>query len=63
MKNAKQLAKMLWEDESAQGATEYILLLMIVVAIVFLFRDNIRGIVDEKIGQLREGMTGITTSF
>ena len=40
------------KDESAQGATEYILLLVAVVGMVMMFKDQIRGKVDELIGRL-----------
>lgn len=44
--------KKIWNDESGQGATEYILLLVIVVAIALLFKDRISSIVSEKINEL-----------
>lgn len=46
----KFLAKRLWKDESAQGATEYILLLVAIVAILSVFGPRIRDVVTEKIG-------------
>ena len=37
----------LWKDESGQGATEYILILVVVSAIVFAFKEPIKaGIID-----------------
>lgn len=44
--------KKLWKDESAQGATEYILMLVVVVAIAMLFKNQIRDIVTGKVSQL-----------
>lgn len=46
--------KNFWRDESAQGATEYILLLVVVVAIVALFRGKIKEQLDGIIGNLGE---------
>ena len=63
MKKITNTLKNVWKDESAQGATEYILLLMIVVAIVMLFKDKIRGIVDGKLNDLESGMGGISSNF
>ncbi len=40
------------KDESAQGATEYILLLVAVVGMVFVFKEQIRGKVEQLIGRL-----------
>lgn len=45
MKNA---LKKLWQDESAQGATEYILILVVVVSIAMTFKDQIGQIIQGK---------------
>jgi len=45
--------KRFWKDESAQGATEYILLLVAVVAVVVLFKNQIREQMQNLLGQLR----------
>ena len=52
MKKSLNLIKKLWNDESGQGATEYILLLVIVVAIALLFRNKIQEIVSGKIEEV-----------
>ena len=52
MKKLKNFAKNLWKDESAQGATEYILLLVVVVAVVFLFKGRIMGALKGKLDTL-----------
>lgn len=52
MKNIKNTFKKLIMDESGQGATEYILLLVVVVAIAMIFRDRIKDIVTSKIGEV-----------
>ncbi|MCB0350132.1 MAG: hypothetical protein KDD38_03045 [Bdellovibrionales bacterium] len=52
MKNIKNTIKNLIKDESGQGATEYILLLVVVVAIAMLFKDQIMGVVKSKMAQV-----------
>ena len=48
----KKTLKRLWKDESAQGATEYIFMLVVVVAIAVMFKNQISGIVKGKVDQL-----------
>ena len=50
----KSFFKKLWQDESAQGATEYILILVVVAAIVFAFKGKIIGIIESKTGEMGE---------
>ena len=52
MNKIKNTLKNIWNDESGQGATEYILLVVIVVAVVALFGKNIQEIIGEKITSL-----------
>jgi len=42
----------LWKDESGQGTAEYVLILVGVVAVGFLFKDKIKGIVSDKMTSL-----------
>ncbi len=63
MKHISKLAKKLWKDESAQGATEYILLLVIVVAIVLMFRGRIQELLQGRIDALSGGLGEVGTSF
>jgi Flp pilus assembly pilin Flp len=44
------------DDESGQGATEYILLLVVVVAIAMIFRTQITQIVSQKITEVGSGI-------
>ena len=60
MKKIKELLQQLWKDESAQGATEYILLLVIVVALALIFKDRIMGIVQNKLGELESAVGQVT---
>lgn len=52
MKSFKKLMVDLWRDESAQGATEYILLLVAVVAVVMMFREKIQSVLKDKLDDL-----------
>ena len=62
MKQLASLAKNLWSDESGQGATEYILLLVVVVALAMVFKQRIMGIVQEKLGDIGTAIGGFNTS-
>ncbi|MCB0377140.1 MAG: hypothetical protein KDD33_01480 [Bdellovibrionales bacterium] len=53
----KAIAK-LWKDESAQGATEYILMLVIVVGIAIIFKDKIKSIIQGKVDKLGNDIQG-----
>lgn len=52
----KKTLKALWKDESAQGSTEYILLLAVVVIIAVLFKGRIKEMVTGKLDELNTGM-------
>ena len=56
MKKAKQILKRLWEDESGQGTTEYILMLVVVVAIVFALKEKIVTAIGQKADELKGTM-------
>ena len=56
----KKTLKALWTDESAQGSTEYILLLAIVVIIAVIFKGKIKEMVTGKLGELEGGMKQIS---
>ncbi len=60
MKKMQTFIKDFTSDESAQGATEYILLLVVVVALAMLFRDNIRGFLTTRLEGLGADLTGFT---
>ncbi|WP_374029508.1 Flp1 family type IVb pilin [Bdellovibrio bacteriovorus] len=57
MKKFKNFSKKLLKNKSGQGATEYILLLVVVVALVLMFKDQIKTTVSGKISEL-QGMIG-----
>lgn len=50
--------KKFWKDESAQGMTEYILLIVVVVSLAYIFRKNIQGAVSGKASNLSSEIQG-----
>ncbi len=52
----KNFIKSLWKDESAQGATEYILLLVVVVGLALMFKGQIMTQVKELLAKLGDGL-------
>lgn len=56
MKNFKNFSKKLLKNRAGQGATEYILLLVVIVGLVMLFGNDIKGIMTEKIGNLKNSI-------
>ncbi|HEY8270169.1 MAG TPA: Flp1 family type IVb pilin [Pseudobdellovibrionaceae bacterium] len=57
MKMFKSFSKKLLKNRSGQGATEYILLLVVVVAIVILFKEQIKKSLDGKLSELSGSIT------
>lgn len=57
MKKLTNFSRKLLKNQSGQGATEYILLLVVVVALVLMFKNQIKETVSTKIGELN-GMIG-----
>lgn len=47
----KKLAQIL-KDESGQGATEYILLVAVVVGLVIMFREKITKVLESTVGKV-----------
>lgn len=56
----KASIKKFWQDESAQGATEYILMLVIVVGVAMLFKQKIMAVIGEKIDSLSSQIQGFS---
>ena len=52
----KERAKAIWNDESAQGATEYILILVAVVTVAFIFKSQLKKFVEDRLGALGGGL-------
>jgi Flp pilus assembly pilin Flp len=58
MKTSVSVMNNLWNDESGQGATEYILLLVVVVALAMLFRGKITSTIQAKLDELGAAIGG-----
>ncbi len=56
-----RLRKNLIKNQSGQGATEYILLLVVVVGLVMVFGPKIKEKMNDKMTQLGTDMDGITS--
>jgi len=54
----KTLLQRLWKDESAQGATEYILMLVVVVSIAMVFKTQLKEIITGKVEKLGGEING-----
>ncbi len=52
MKQFKNVLKKLWSDEAGQGTAEYVLLLVLVVALVIAFGKPLKEAVMGKISSL-----------
>ena len=53
----------MFKSRAGQGATEYILLLVVVVALVLMFKGKIKDMMTGKLDELGKGMGGITTEM
>ena len=60
MKNLKTKMIAILKDESAQGMAEYALLLVVILAIAAIFRENIKSAVKAKMESLGQTITGFT---
>lgn len=56
-----RLRKNLLKNTSGQGATEYILLLVVIVGLVMMFGPRIKSAMNTKMGDLENGMAEIQT--
>lgn len=57
----RNFSRRLLKNKSGQGATEYILLLVVVVALVLMFKNNITSALQGKLDDLKQGMGSIQT--
>lgn len=54
-----RMRKNILNNKSGQGATEYILLLVVIVGLVMMFGPKIRTAIQGKVGDLEKGMEEI----
>ncbi|MFN7727834.1 MAG: Flp family type IVb pilin [Bdellovibrio sp.] len=52
--------KTLWKDESGQGMAEYVLLIVVVLAVAAIFKDKIKGMVTTKMSSVSDSFTGFS---
>jgi Flp pilus assembly pilin Flp len=62
MKSVKTFSKRLFKNKAGQGATEYILLLVVVVALVLMFKDKIKSTLESKVGDLKSSIEGFNVN-
>ncbi len=53
------LRKSILRSRAGQGATEYILLLVVVVGLVMIFKDKIKNIMSSKVEQLGQDIDSV----
>ncbi|AGH96582.1 Flp1 family type IVb pilin [Pseudobdellovibrio exovorus] len=58
-----RLRKNLVNNKRGQGATEYILLLVVVVGLVMVFGPKIKSMVGDKMESLSQDVQGVTTDI
>lgn len=63
MNKIKNTLKQIWNDESGQGATEYILILVVIVVIVLVFKDKIKGIIESRTGEVGDQLKNAITKI
>lgn len=56
----KRLRKNTLNNQSGQGATEYILLLVVIVGLVVMFGPKIKSAIGEKTDKLSTDIQGVT---
>lgn len=57
-KKLEPIIKNLWADEAAQGATEYILLLVVVVGLAMAFKKPMMEMVSGKMDEISGKVKG-----
>lgn len=58
----KHFLKSFWQDESAQGTAEYILMLVIVVGIAMAFKNQIGDIIQQKVSEVGGQIQGFSAN-
>lgn len=48
MSKLKKTFLNIWKDESGQGATEYILILVVVAVMVLVFKDELKKMIADR---------------
>lgn len=56
-----RLRKNLIKNEGGQGTTEYIMLVVVVIALIVIVGPRIKAKISEKMGQVETGMDEVNT--
>lgn len=57
---AKEGVKAFWNDESGMGTVEVILIIVVLIGLVIVFKEQISGIVEDVFKTIREDTRAIT---
>ena len=60
MKKMNSFFKNLWKDESGQGMVEYALLIVIVIALLTVFKEPLKNAVSSKMGEISGQIGGFS---
>lgn len=58
MQKIKNFAKKLWQDEAGQGMAEYVLLIVVILAIAAIFKRQIKSAFETKMNDVSSGISG-----
>ncbi len=59
-KNIKEGVMEFWNDESGMGTVEVILIIVVLIGLVIVFKQQISGIVEDVFKTIREDTRAIT---
>jgi len=54
-----QLIKKFWEEEDGVGVVEIILILVVLIGLVLIFKNQLRTLVDDIFAQIKKQSAGI----
>ena len=54
MSKIKKIFLNIWRDESGQGATEYILILVVVAVMIVVFKDHLKTMIIDRTKQMSD---------
>ena len=60
-KRAMNGVRKFWKDESGMGTVEFILIIVVLIGLVIIFKEQIEGIVSEVFRAIRRDMRVITS--
>lgn len=58
MHKVNNFFKKLWADESGQGMAEYVLLIVVILAIASIFKGKIKSAFESKMTEVSDGLSG-----